>query len=352
MKSSSYESILRELVPRKLQERRDYAEWGMDQLEKNALELLDKGIKLPMMLELRLRERLEKAKKASIIDYPKASLCPQMWDLSKQSPVIKTDVRNKILSILRKVLSINFVNYKKWVSEVTLTGSMVTNQYTPETDVDVNVSIDYDVFRECNPDLTRHISNDLDLRNFIRNKVYKLNGEKVAGDHLVKFFVIGKGGRLESDFVFDVLSDKWITSPPILVDKDFDVDDEFAGPRYKAIQIMLSIVPFLLKVKVHLGDLIKLEIAGKDTSKIRQELKNNIDDLNVVCDKLKEIRKVRFEKDHDIDLLGYAFSKNWEYNNIVFKYLEKYGFSKPFKILDVVLTNEEKKRLKGLTNKG
>jgi hypothetical protein len=168
----------------------------------------------------------------------------------------------------------------------------------------------------------------------------------VAGDHPVKFFVIGKGRRLESDFVFDILNDKWLSSPPVLVDKDFDPDDEFAGPRYKAIQIMLSILPFILKIKVHLVDLIRLEASNEETSKIRQTLKYNISELDVICDKIKQIRQARFEKNVEIDLLGYAFSKNWEYNNIVFKYLEKYGFNKPYKVLDNLLIDVQKNKLK------
>ena len=185
-------------------------------------------------------------------------------------------------------MSKNFVNYKKWLTEVTLTGSIVTNQYNHETDVDVNVCIDFDVFRECNPDITKPISDDLELRNFIRDKVYILNGEIVAGDHPVKFFVIGKGRRLESDFVFDLLNNKWLKQPE-LVDKDFDPDDEFACQRLKAIQIMLSIIPHILKVKVHLSDLIRAEIGNKETSKIKQELKNNIADLDTIHDKIKSI---------------------------------------------------------------
>lgn len=342
MKLSSYESILREFMPKPLQERRDYGTEGMDALEQNAMSLLDKGIKLPMMLELRLRKRL---KKSSIIDYPQDSLCPLIWDL-KQPPSLKPAIRRKILSSLFNLLTINFRNYKDWVTEVTLTGSIVTNQYNSSTDIDVNVSIDYDVFRKYNLDLTRHISNDLELRKFIRQKVYKLNGEKLAGDHPVKFFVIGKGRRLESDFVYDLLENKWLKSP-ILVDKSFDPDVEFVGPRYKALQIISSVIPFILETKVHLSDLIRLEEANRDVSNIRETLKSNINELKQIQEKLKRIRKSRFENE-EIDLLGYAFSKNWEFNNIVFKYLERYCFNKPLEVLKLLLSNEEKEQLKKL----
>jgi hypothetical protein len=59
MKTSSYESILNELVP--LRERRDYGTQGFDAIEQNALSLIDKGLKLPMELELRLRKKYRKS---------------------------------------------------------------------------------------------------------------------------------------------------------------------------------------------------------------------------------------------------------------------------------------------------
>lgn len=72
MKTSNYESILREILPKSdpLKERRDYGAQGMDALEQNAMALLDKGVKLPMMLEIRLRKMLEN-KQAIIKRCPK-----------------------------------------------------------------------------------------------------------------------------------------------------------------------------------------------------------------------------------------------------------------------------------------
>jgi hypothetical protein len=61
LKTSSYESMLKEFMPKNpLIERRDYSIKGRDILEQNAVELLDKGIKLPIELELQLRRKYEK----------------------------------------------------------------------------------------------------------------------------------------------------------------------------------------------------------------------------------------------------------------------------------------------------
>lgn len=290
MKTSSYESILRELMPKgqtqPLVERRDYSNASLDAIEQNAVSLLEKGIKLPMMLELRLRK---KYKKASIIDYPQSNLCPMIWDLSKAQPSVRPIVRDKILTDLFNVLTLNFKKSKEWVTDVSITGSMSTNQYDHETDVDINVSIDYDLFRKYNLDLTRTISNDLELRNFIRHKVYILNGNKLTSDHTIKYFVTGKGNRLESDAIYDLLNDKWLKEHQ-LVELSFEPDDEFAGPRSRALQIIMSIVPFILKTKIHISDMIRLENGHQDVSVIKDTVKSNIEDLKQIQLRIKEIR--------------------------------------------------------------
>lgn len=68
--------------PDPLKERRDYGENGMDALEQNAMALLDKGVKVPMMLEIRLRKRLEKkkAKQDFTIDWIKPKLSKELGE--------------------------------------------------------------------------------------------------------------------------------------------------------------------------------------------------------------------------------------------------------------------------------
>lgn len=348
MKTSSYESILTELLPKPLQERRDYGVDGRDFLEQNAIELMTQEqmfgkIKIPMELELQLMKRL---KKSSIIDYPKETLCHCIWDSTNKPPVLKTEIRQKILSDLFKVLQSNFKDYKEWLSEVTLTGSIVTNQYVCGSDVDVNVSIDFDLFRKANGVLTKPVSNDLELRKLIRNKVHKLNGFDVIGEHSVRYFIIEKGKRLESDFIFDLLNNKWIKEP-VLVDIDFDPDKEFSKAKTKALDIVSSIVSCLLETKVDIVDFLRLKNADKDVLESKRNICIDIEKLNNFRIYLKQLRHVRFE-DGKEQILCYGFSKNWDFNNIVFKYVEKYGFKKPLEVLKALLNDEEKKVLEDL----
>ncbi|MDD5650218.1 MAG: DNA polymerase ligase N-terminal domain-containing protein [Candidatus Nanoarchaeia archaeon] len=302
-----------------------------------------------------LRERRDYGKKnASIIDFPQSSLCPQIWNVNSFPPQIKQEIREKILSDLFKVFLNNFKEYKKWVTNVSISGSITTNLYNFKTDIDVNVSIDYDLFRKYNLDVSRHCLDDLELRTFIRKKVYILNGKKLARDHPIKYFVIGKGKQLESDFVYDLLNKKWVVQP-ILVDSLFNPDIEFSDAKSLALNIISKIILEIMFIRTNIIDLLRLQSAGKDTSKIEIFIKKSIEHLKFLKNKIKEIRLIRF-KTKNIKLLSYSFSKNWEFFNIVYKYIDKYGFKDPLEFLYKMLTVEEKnvldiKRLKVSTIK-
>lgn len=282
-------------------------------------------------------------RKASIIDYPRNSLCPQIWDVAVSPPVMKKEIRKKVLNDLFEVLSNNFKDYRNWITDISVTGSITTNLYNLETDVDINVSIDFDVFRKFNPNVSRHTPDDLELRNFIRDKVYILNGKKLAGDHPIKYFVIGQGRRLESDFIYDLIHNYWLIQP-VLVDRWFDPDSEFFDAKGLALKIIGKIIPEIMSVRIHIIDLTRLQRANKDTSKMQIIVKEDIEQLKILKEKIKKLRLIRF-KTKDIQLLSYAFSKNWEFFNIVSKYIEKYGFKNPIEFLKTLLTSEEKKIL-------
>ncbi|MDD5650082.1 MAG: DNA polymerase ligase N-terminal domain-containing protein [Candidatus Nanoarchaeia archaeon] len=337
-KKANTERIIAQIM-QPLIERRDYVPGGKDMLEQNA-EVLKKKKLLPKELEIFFERRLPKH--ASIIDYPQETFCPMIWDLKVEPIRLKSEIRKIILDRLSSVLS-KFNNYKNWVTDISMTGSMVTNQYVPETDVDINVSIDFDKFRQDNLQSVRHCSNDLEIRQFIRQYVYRLNDKKLVGDHPVKFFVIGKNRRLESDSVYDILKDSWLSSPKF-VDTTFVPDEEFAKERQQALSIVRFVLPFIFRTKVHVNDLVYQEKANKDTTDIKAKLTRDFQDLKTLKEEIKEFRLIRF-KTNEFELLGCKFSKNWEAFNIIFKYIERYGFKDPIKYLSNLLTNEEKKIL-------
>jgi len=325
-----------EIVP--LKDRRDYNENNLDFLERNYKALQDKDAPISQDLINQFTKRIP-GKKASIIDFPNNTLCPEIWDSAEPSRLL-ADVRIKILADLADVLRTEFKQYTKWLSEVTLVGSMVTNQYNFESDLDINVCIDYDKFRETN-EVTTNYDTDKKLRKFIRSKVYILNDKFIVGQHPTNYFVIGKGNRLESDAVYDVINNKWIVSPQ-LVPGDFNPDEVFEVQRDKALRMIRKCVKLILTIKMCIDDILRQHSSEKEIF-----LKDNIDALSKLQEQILNLRKIRFNKPN-IELLSLGYSKNWEANNIVFKYIESYDFKKPLRVLINVLDDKEKIQLQKL----
>ena len=350
MSKYNYEEILKKIYSKPqlepLKERRDYGLFGHDTVEKNVLQLLENGADIPQDLLDQLKNRLipfPARKKASIIDFPRNNLCALVWNLKVWPPVLKQKVKKKIISDLINTLNKNFQGYKNWLDEISIVGSTTTNQYDHNADVDVNVSIDFDEFRKCNSVLSEHISDNLELRKFIRDKVYILNGQNIAGDHPVKYFVISKGRRLESDAVYDVRTDKWIKLPKLIA-VAFNPDAEFINIKMCASEIIKKISLLLLKIKLGLRDLIRLEEGNEQDIATETQIQDSLARLDDIQRAIKEIHLMRF-KEKDIELVGYKLSKNWEINNILFKYIEKYGFKKPSEFLKSILLKDERKKL-------
>jgi predicted nucleotidyltransferase len=281
---------------------------------------------------------------ASVIDQPRKTLSPWIWDASVNPPKIKDEIRKTILDDLYSALEFKLIEPKKWISEVTLTGSSVTNQYLEDTDIDVNVSVNYDLFRALHSFL--EFKSDLETRTYIRNIVYKLNKKIISGSHLIRYFVIGKDRRLESDFVFDLLKDEWI-KPPVLVSLDFHPDDVFKEQKIAAIEMVNSISKIYTNIKIRI----------EDFRRCQQSINRDFSKEEVTKDKIREMILILQQAEDDIkdcriksfnlksDSLAYNFSNSWQENNVIFKYVEKYGYNKPLTKLTSELSDVDKQFL-------
>lgn len=81
----------------------------------------------------------ESIKKESTIDYPVSeTLCPEVWDKTESGYVIKEDIKQKALELVDKFLA----KYKVEATGVNVVGSICSNQYTDDADVDIHIQVD------------------------------------------------------------------------------------------------------------------------------------------------------------------------------------------------------------------
>lgn len=81
----------------------------------------------------------ESIKKESTIDYPVSEgLCPEVWDRTESGYVIKEDIKQKATELVDKLLA----HYKVEAKGVNVVGSICSNQYTDDADIDVHILVE------------------------------------------------------------------------------------------------------------------------------------------------------------------------------------------------------------------
>lgn len=81
----------------------------------------------------------ESIKKESTIDFPVSEgLCPEVWDRTEYGYVIKEDIKQKATELVDKLLA----HYKVEAKGVNVVGSICSNQYTDDADIDVHILVE------------------------------------------------------------------------------------------------------------------------------------------------------------------------------------------------------------------
>ena len=81
----------------------------------------------------------ESIKKESTIDFPVSEgLCQEVWDRTESGYVIKEDIKQKATELVDKLLA----HYKVEAKGVNVVGSICSNQYTDDADIDVHILVD------------------------------------------------------------------------------------------------------------------------------------------------------------------------------------------------------------------
>ena len=81
----------------------------------------------------------ESIKKESTIDYPVSEgLCPEVWDRTESGYVIKEDIKQKATELVDKLLA----HYKVEAKGVDVVGSICSNQYKDDADIDIHILVE------------------------------------------------------------------------------------------------------------------------------------------------------------------------------------------------------------------
>lgn len=276
----------------------------------------------------------ETIKKESSIDYPVSEgLCPEIWDEVEQGKFkIKPEIKQKALELVDKLLA----KYHVEAKGVNVVGSICSNQYTDDGDVDIHIQVDLP------EDVAEKLNN---LRKKTQEQVLGDESNLMVGDSLTHplefYFQHNIYADMGSCGCYDLLNDEWLSGPQ-LVDMEFDPYDEYESSWEEAFEFgkKAQEALFDLNKNLYKYNAILEQASNKDVYSNEQlmsivgrrleEVKDQIlDSMSVISDLKEEMVQVRRraglkpqDKEQAEDM---RTNKEWLTANSTFKFLQRLG---------------------------
>lgn len=292
----------------------------------------------------------------SLIDFPQFSLDDQVWDLTadKNKPKLRKDVREKIYTLISKFPHFDL---SALVEETRIIGSICTNQYLPNCDIDVHMSPKMgtlnDIFAKTNRYKTRE---DLvvDVKKYFLTE-YKPHEDIFVGKHPLEFYIqLNSKQDFLSEGVYIVDTDEWKIGPRIY-DMNFDpysYFNKFLGEISelgKEFDIQFgnlkrNVIDYKF-IKEHIAK-IPAEYRQQFKEKLEKKLQQLEDDIRKLALTKKELIELRHNSSKgDFD------KTKFDEINVKFKFIDRYLYFRIIRDLEKLieddkLTHDEVKDIK------
>ena len=295
---------------------------------------------------IKLFEYLEE----SSIDFPQKELDFKVWKKVDNTYIIRPKIKRQILNLLSKYPEedlLDMAKVKNGLKVIHVIGSICTNQYLDDSDIDIHVIVSQD---------SKYFG-DEDFQNDVI-KWYAANADELkayVGEHKFEVYMqYNETQDLLSAGCYDLMNDKWITGPRIFP-LDYDPYEDFADV-FQEVQSVVQDADVLfgeLKRDVIDYDVIKLALQKIPKSQ-RQHLKDRLQDkLQEIEDDIYSLYKERKDwvekrrksskpvsvqdaKD-DVEL-----AKKWNNANALFKFINRYKYLKVIRELEELLDKDGK----------
>lgn len=274
----------------------------------------------------------------SVIDYPRETLDPQVWNKVGDGYKLIKSVKEFILKVLESYGNTPKIN--KLADKIHIVGSICTNQYNDDTDIDVHLVI---------PENSVYYK-DENFKDSVHNWFKKPGNEKFVGKHPIEVYIqFNPNQELLSDGVYDIILDKWIKGPKILP-LDYDPYDDFSDIMDDVRSVVKDIDLLMGELKRDIIDYdvmkkalltIPAKYRGKLYTKIQSkldEIENGIRELyNERNDLIKNRELISQPSTPEEALNSVELAKEWRDNNAIFKFVSRYKYLKIIKDLEEIM---------------
>lgn len=280
----------------------------------------------------------------SIIDFPREELNPDVWLHTDDNYTLIGDAKNKIYETLAKYPEGNIADIAK---DIHITGSIGTNQWEDDTDIDVHI-------------IPKEGAIHGDPEEY-QKKVFKWfneNRDDIDGyieQHPIEVYIqLNEAQEYLSDALYSITNDEWLKGP-LEEPLDFDPYEEFSG-------IMDDVAEEGKKADIELGelrrDLIDYEYIKKAIGNLPEENKQNLlikfkiklQELETDVENLLKLKKqwgdarkaasaptTIKQAEEDIEM-----SKAWRDRNATFKMINRYDYMRLVSDLEDIVGEDKK----------
>jgi predicted nucleotidyltransferase len=276
--------------------------------------------------------------KESSIDYPQKDLDLTIWDKTEDGLYkLKASIKEQILDVINIY---PLYDLRPIIEEVRIIGSICTNLYTNESDIDVHLILKPDV--------------KLDLEDLqVEVKRWSRNNPIYIEEHPIELYIqLNPAQDLLSGGVYNIMKDEWLKGPT-LEDSSYDPYEVFNG-------ILDTVQELAIEADISLGELrrdvidysiirnafgqLPFEYREKLKDKLQHKVEEIEDSINELLKDKKEwiaMRKTssqpRSEKEalYDVEL-----SKRWGNANATFKFLNRYNYIKVISQLEQMMKDD------------
>lgn len=258
----------------------------------------------------------------SIIDIPRNSLDPSVFQFPDDGlPIMNPMIKTQIMADIEK-----FTELVQVVLYFAV-GSILTKNYSPNSDIDINVQID-----PIDGTMTE------DLFALLKH----VNGSMASGtSHPINYFIIQDDYDLDkTNAAYDVANEIWIKEPTTV---NLDVDhymDKFQGTidsiDFSASELRRDIIDFEALKEMDDDQIQNLD--GRIKTKLA-EIEDTIESLVRAYKNVTTLRKQAFEKDMSPEEIRKYGKKNRLPENVTYKLLERYYYFDFIKKLKKIIHN-------------
>ena len=258
----------------------------------------------------------------SILDDPRDSLCPEVWNLQSNPPSLNEEAQHKIDNLIKWAQS----KYKFNNLSVYIIGSICSNSWTENSDIDIDF---------CSPGMVED-DNDEDAvkefgynfkRDFIENYQDEFTDESHIGSHPIEvYFNPNPFQCFMSVGCYNVIEKKWEVGPE-MKEQDFDPVSEYYADAMKQVDRILK------DVRTEIFEVYELAFVNKksnDQNFKDDTFKDIFKKLDNISELYKTMKRVRsnFQKPCKSreEALKRRKDRKQHVVDAAFKFLDKFGY--------------------------